>query len=536
MAFRAGNRSVPERELTTEERGADPCTPAKGAVMSPAKRKRPAGTERPTSDNDDPDLTSILRAMVDAGYSIVPQTTDKKGYVAWKKFQTTPADREQVEAWIDEYPNANWAIVTGEVSGVVVFEFDGREGIATMERLGLAPAILSPSGSGHVWARSPGFRVRSAPRVDESRWPGMDLLAEGHLATFYGRRGDGRYERGPGRIYSPDELPAELVALLEQRRWREPEKPTELPSGFDAFAQSGSLLQEALNRVEAGMGRRQTGFWLACQCRDERYSEKKARKILFRFVREVADLDPSRPYTESAAYASLRSAYSERPRMPRALYYGEALGTHANADSIKRVGDKLDALRIDDAAKRLFRDEQAQATFVVPPYRTTLRAELAMRTEPLGHSIEGCHREGGNTVITAEYKTGKTILALNLYKAFNDGTDFLGTFKVKRRRCAMLNYELTEEMMREWLDELDVQNQDAIAPLNLRGYRLPILTPVGEDWLVRWIEENEAEVLVVDPFSRAYHSADPTLKENDNDHQDRFFEALDVVKRRAGVR
>lgn len=150
--------------------------------------------------------------------------------------------------------------------------------------------------------------------------------------------------------------------------------------------------------------------------------------------------------------------------------------------------------------------------------------------------MEGLHPEGGNTLLAAEAKAGKTTLGINLARSLADGTPFLGAFRVRTlgRRVGYWNFEVGENQFTNWMERAAIRRPDRIAePWNLRGYRLPLITPAGEDRAVRWCETNCVECLILDPFSKALaHSG---LSENSNDDVGRLLDVLDRIKSRAGL-
>src|SRR5262249_33584776 len=68
--------------------------------------------------------------------------------------------------------------------------------------------------------------------------------------------------------------------------------------------------------------------------------------------------------------------------------------------------------------------------------------------------------------------------------------------------------------------------------LHLRGYRLPFWTPTARDFLIDWLAERAVSFLIVDPWARAFTGAG---SENSNEDVGRVLDALDEIKRRAGV-
>ncbi|MDL5351586.1 phage/plasmid primase, P4 family [Microbacterium sp. zg-YB36] len=77
---------------------------------------------------------------------------------------------------------------------------------------------------------------------------------------------------------------------------------------------STELLRMALDKSE-DEGRDNTGLWLACQLRDERYTQDEAWPIVEAYQQAVED-DDDPPYSESAAKVNLEQAWSREPRKP----------------------------------------------------------------------------------------------------------------------------------------------------------------------------------------------------------------------------
>jgi hypothetical protein len=145
------------------------------------------------------------------GWSVIPVAAgDKRPLVRWQRFQTEPADAATIRRWLQRWPQANLAIVTGAVSGLVVLDVDpahgGTDSLAALERrYGSLPETIevrTGGGGSHFWFRHPGgfFANRIGFR------PGLDL------------RGDGGYVVAPpslhpsGRryLFAVDHHPAEV--------------------------------------------------------------------------------------------------------------------------------------------------------------------------------------------------------------------------------------------------------------------------------------------------------------------------------------
>ena len=109
----------------------------------------------------------FLRAALkyqEMGFPILPCKNNKKPYVPWEQFQKSLPSRELIEQWWFKWSDANLAIVTGKVSGVMVVDVDTAEGLnALNEFLSnslVAPTAITPSGGRHVY-----FKYRGGSRM-----------------------------------------------------------------------------------------------------------------------------------------------------------------------------------------------------------------------------------------------------------------------------------------------------------------------------------------------------------------------------------
>ena len=75
---------------------------------------------------------------------------------------------------------------------------------------------------------------------------------------------------------------------------------------------SGKLLEKALTKATQG-SRNETGLWLACQLRDDGYSEAEAESVMLDYASRVRG-NSTKSYTKAEAIATLKSAFSKPPR------------------------------------------------------------------------------------------------------------------------------------------------------------------------------------------------------------------------------
>ncbi len=162
--------------------------------------------------------------------------------------------------------------------------------------------------------------------------------------------------------------------------------------------------------------------------------------------------------------------------------------------------------------------------------------DLAERREQAKYAVADLHPSGGNSLLVAEKKAGKTTLALNLVQALADDDPFLGHFAVQpmEGRVAFFNYEISPDMFREWADDIDIAHPERVVrPLHLRGRSLRFWEAEALDRLATWLRGEEVEWLIVDPAARAWSGL--VTNENNNTEVGAFTDALDVLKEAAGI-
>lgn len=123
-------------------------------------------------------LNAALNLLTKQGFSVIPLRRDtKRPYLAsWKEFQKRLPTEEEAEAWWRQWPDANIGIVTGEISGLVVVDADGTEGLAWMKAHLPVTSVYVQTGKGwHGYYRHPAARVGNAVRIA----PEVDIRADG---------------------------------------------------------------------------------------------------------------------------------------------------------------------------------------------------------------------------------------------------------------------------------------------------------------------------------------------------------------------
>lgn len=230
----------------------------------------------------------------------------------------------------------------------------------------------------------------------------------------------------------------------------------------------------------------------------------------------------------------MADAKSSAQRKVRRMRQRAAANGRLDPKTEAAIEQHLQQLRIRQEAQRRLAAETER--FAFPKPGSSLVDDLAVPPPEHKYVVKDLHLAGGNTLLIAQYKAGKTTLGINLLKSLADEEPFLGRFAVTPLdgRVAFWNYELGADLFREWMRDLGVVNPERVAePLHLRGVFLPFWLPEVAEQAARWLKQNEIEFWIVDPAARAMNGL--VVNENDNAQLAAFTGALDKIKRTAGV-
>jgi hypothetical protein len=150
-------------------------------------------------------------------------------------------------------------------------------------------------------------------------------------------------------------------------------------------------------------------------------------------------------------------------------------------------------------------DELEQQRNPRPAPDAAMLGEILARESTLRWRAEDLLSAGGRMLLSAQRKTGKTTATGNLARSLLTGEPFLGKFEISKLtgRIVALNYEVTAELYAAWMDAIGVP-RDRLYVVNLRGRRNLLADDAGRAVLVDMIRAQDGEVLVIDPFGRAF--------------------------------
>lgn len=203
--------------------------------------------------------------------------------------------------------------------------------------------------------------------------------------------------------------------------------------------------------------------------------------------------------------------------------------TEAEVAHQRAVEARVAALEVEQAAQRVLAEK---ATLAAPPMDVGTLREILSRDEQMTWRMSELLPTDGRMMLVAQNKVGKTSVSLNLVRCFITGEPFMGRFDVTpvTGMVAMMNYEVSPVQLATWAQEHGV-DPDRLLVINLRGKRNPLATEDGRAELVQVLTANNVEILIVDPFGRAFTGKD----QNSASDVAPWLVGLDTLANDAGV-
>jgi hypothetical protein len=267
-----------------------------------------------------------VKLLVERGWPVFPCSLKKVPCIKWKRLQEQLPTAAEIREWGREFRPPMWGIVTGNLSCVVVIDFDGAEGIALMRKWNIEPHVRTGSGGFHWYLKHPGWRVPTLNAKTSKRswpWEGLDIRGDGGFAVLLGRNSNGPYvQLRELAIDDFDGLPEEVRTFLRSSGVSEPGAPKPTAPAPQPTPKDGRVDIELLARKALEMapnGRNDAGFWLACQLRDNGYGIGEAESAIRNYQSSVPSTNAKgqrEPYAVAEAMGSLREAYSRPAREP----------------------------------------------------------------------------------------------------------------------------------------------------------------------------------------------------------------------------
>ncbi len=192
-------------------------------------------------------------------------------------------------------------------------------------------------------------------------------------------------------------------------------------------------------------------------------------------------------------------------------------------------------LRVRREAQRIVDAEAAADGWSAPDDTIpSLADQLSLPEEGEVWTLGGLLPAGGNVVLAAVAKAGKTTMMNNLIRSLCDGDDFLACFPVASSggRVGMWNYEVGQGQYLRWMRDAGIRNPGNVSELHLRGRSVPLQSAIGRDWAIDWLSREKVSTWIIDPFARAASG----IQEDKAHEVGPWLEAVDEIKESAGVR
>ena len=194
----------------------------------------------------------------------------------------------------------------------------------------------------------------------------------------------------------------------------------------------------------------------------------------------------------------------------------------------KRVFD----MGIEDEARTVFAAQQAALLGQARPHPIPLPDMLAVPDEDATYRIIDLLPTGGNVLLAAQQKAGKTSMIANLLRALVDGGNFLGKFPADPvGRITLIDNELDERMLRRWLRDQGIIHADRVHVVSLKG-RIATFDINNPHVRAEWANDLRGSDFVILDCLRPCLDA---LGLSEDKDAGRFLVSWDALKKEAGV-
>lgn len=203
---------------------------------------------------------------------------------------------------------------------------------------------------------------------------------------------------------------------------------------------------------------------------------------------------------------------------------------HCDTEIWKRdVEDAVWRLLVRDEA-RAQHEHRLSAALELPAV-APLTAFLAVEDNDAEFCIEGLLPTGGNAILAAAYKAGKSTFVGNVVRALADGQPVLGKYATEVRDVVLIDNELDERTLRRWIRDQGITNTDRVRVVSLRG-KTSTFNILEDATRALWASQLRGADLVVFDCLRPVLDA---LGLDENKDAGRFLVAFDALKAEAGI-
>lgn len=205
------------------------------------------------------------------------------------------------------------------------------------------------------------------------------------------------------------------------------------------------------------------------------------------------------------------------------------------ADSAERAKELTRQQRwysVQDEIKRLRLEQQWKPI----EYQGSLDHQLETLDLSTAFVVEELFPERSICQLNAQYKIGKTTLVTNLVHSLATGEPFLRRFAVHPNldgHIAHWNMEVSQSTLLGWYRKqgLTKQAMSKVFPLSVRGnLSLDFKSDVVVEWTIKWLQNNNVKVWVIDPLSKLFRE-----DENSNHEFNQWWLKLEHIAHEANL-
>lgn len=268
-------------------------------------------------------MQNFIEKYRDAGYSFFNTgTSEKKCLTKWTQFQKRKPTDIEFDKWLF-YRTQNWAIVCGEISNIVVFDVDTKNGGDPTPFLnrGLYE-VRTPSGGYHFYTLyNPLLKSTKHKRVtNDGILKAVDVQSNGSIvfappSAF--QNGHYTLVNDVPLTHLPDDLLAQVLEELEPEKESKeytPFNPIAIPEMgrpgdiFNALASWDDVLIP-LGWTKVGYNKNGIQYWKRPGKKDPGISAStgwKGYDLFFPFTTSIPNLEPNKGYTKFRLLSTLK--------------------------------------------------------------------------------------------------------------------------------------------------------------------------------------------------------------------------------------
>ena len=110
------------------------------------------------------------------GFSVIPvKPGSKEPLVPWATYQERYPTSEELDTWIEAWPQCNLGIITGKISGISVIDVDGEKGRDSIRGIVLPPTRVVKTPRGYHYY----YQYNEDMRTVAGQLDGVDIRSDG---------------------------------------------------------------------------------------------------------------------------------------------------------------------------------------------------------------------------------------------------------------------------------------------------------------------------------------------------------------------